>query len=390
MRALSLALAAAAANAELYTTHMKRANETIAQLGSAVASYPTQQAVAGKNGWAVSTYSGWTSGFWPGILFKLYNYTLAADPAASAHWLSAATAAVQGLAPERFDTGTHDVGFVMYTSWGQLWHLTKDPTAREYLVTTADSLSTRFSPIVGCLRSWNTPKSLPADYFEVIADNLLNLELLWWAGQETGNATYTNIAHSHSRHMIRDLFQPFNPGCAWHLITYSGSTGKVLNRSSTPQGLGLNTVWARGQSWALNGFTIAHRFTREAEYLLQAEQAADCFLRLLAQCCGESTAFHWAPLWDFKCVWGLARSLSAPHPPPPPATHSHTPSTPRLTLLPPTATHTHITGKQRDGVRAVGGHLRHDDRGGGAGGAVVVLCPRPHVPGRGHHPAGGR
>jgi unsaturated chondroitin disaccharide hydrolase len=188
----------------------------------------------------------------------------------------------------------------MYTSFGKLWHLAKDATARDYLVTTADSLCTRFSPLIGCLRSWNSP----APTFEVIADNLMNLELLWWAAAETGNGTYSAIARSHANKMMRDLFQPFNPGCAWHLVTYNQDTGALLNRSSTPQGLGLNTVWSRGQAWSVNGFTIAYRYTRDAAYLAQARAAADCFIRLLTACCGNSQ-YNWAPLWDFN--------VTAPH-----------------------------------------------------------------------------
>ena len=288
-----------------YLNLMYRANLTLMQLEPSFVNFPTNGR-SGAYGWQTSSYSGWTSGFWPGILLKLYNYTLTADPSTAPFWLSQGKQFTAPLAPERFDTGTHDVGFIMYTSYGQLWHLTGDTTARAYLLQTADSLCTRYSPTVGCLRSWNNYKGEPASWFKVIIDNMLNLELLWWAGQESGNATYTAIANSHSRHMMRDIFQPFNPGCVWHLVTYDADSGAILNRSSTPQGLGLDTVWSRGQAWALNGFVIAHRFTKDAAYLAQAEAAADCFLRLLAECCGESTPFHGAPLWDFNAT-GVAQ-----------------------------------------------------------------------------------
>ena len=130
----------------------------------------------------------------------------------------------------------------------------------------------------------------------------MNLELLWWAGAETGNTSYTTIAKSHADHMIRDLFQPFNPGCAWHLITYDQNTGAVLNRSSTPQGLGLDTVWSRGQAWSVNGFTIAYRYTKDPSYLKQAMSAADCFIRLLTDCCANDV-YHYAPFWDFNVTF---------------------------------------------------------------------------------------
>ena len=194
----------------------------------------------------------------------------------------------------------------MFTTFGQMWLQKHDPVARKVLLQTADSLATRFSPIIGCTRSWNSPKSEP-NTFLVIADNLMNLELLWWAGQESGNVTYTEIATSHADKMIQDLFQPFNPGCAWHLITYDQNTGALLNRSSTPQGLGLDTVWARGQAWSVYGFTMAFRYSRQPRYLQQAQAAAQCFIRLVTDCCGNDV-YNWAPFWDFN-VTGAAISV---------------------------------------------------------------------------------
>jgi hypothetical protein len=134
---------------------------------------------------------------------------------------------------------------------------------------------------------------------------MMNLELLWWAGQETGNTTYWAQAESHSDKMISDLFQsaPSNPnpvpGSVWHLIVYNDTDGSIISRSSTPQGLGLNTVWSRGQSWVVNGFAIAYRFTLKPTYLQAAQAAADAFIGLTTACCGNS-AYNWAPLWDFN------------------------------------------------------------------------------------------
>lgn len=116
---------------------------------------------------------------------------------------------------------------------------------------------------------------------------------------ETGNSTYTTIAHNHAMKMISDLYQPFNPGCAWHLIVYNDQTGAIISRSSTPQGLGNNTVWSRGQAWTINGFAIAYRFTQDAAFLAQAQAAADCFIRLVTLCC-TGDAFRFMPLWDFN------------------------------------------------------------------------------------------
>lgn len=103
------------------------------------------------------------------------------------------------------------------------------------------------------------------------------------------------MAVSHANRMITDIFQPDKPGCVWHLITYNDSDGTILNRSSTPQGLGLDTVWSRGQGWATYGFIMAYRYTQDPAYLATAAAAADCFIKLVSACCSSD----WAPWWDF-------------------------------------------------------------------------------------------
>jgi unsaturated chondroitin disaccharide hydrolase len=135
---------------------------------------------------------------------------------------------------------------------------------------------------------------------EVIIDNMLNLELLWWAAANGGSSEYYDMASSHADRMIQDAFQPFNPGCVWHLMTYDYTDGTLLNRSSTPQGLGLNTVWSRGQGWATLGFMIAYRYSQQAKYLATAQNAADCFIRLLEASPVSSSDF--IPLWDFNAT----------------------------------------------------------------------------------------
>ena len=169
---------------------------------------------------------------------------------------------------------------------------------------TAESLCTRFSAAVGCIESWGAFPP-PNGQFEVIADNLMNLELLWFAGTYARNQTVLDIANSHVRRMMKDLFQPASisgGGCVWHLLTYDFRTGALLNRSSTPQGLGLDTIWSRGQGWTVNGFAIAFRFTGDLSYLAQAQAAADCYIRQVSACCGAASAYSWAPLWDFNAT----------------------------------------------------------------------------------------
>jgi unsaturated chondroitin disaccharide hydrolase len=301
--AAALTLSAAAAGfadpmpESFYDAFATAANATLAQLPNA-STYPSN-GKAGSYGWSTSGYSGWTSGFFPGQLWRLYNRSSTVAPSADAGWWAAnAAARTSPLAPEQFDASTHDVGFIVYTSFGAQWHLTGNETARDIAVQTAVTLCSRYSPVVGCLQSWGVHPP-PNHEFEVIADNMLNLELLWWAGGATGNETMLAIANSHTQHMMRDLFQPFAPGCVWHLIVYDDRDGSIISRSSTPQGLGNNTVWSRGQAWIVHGFAIAFRFTGNASYLAQAQAAADCFIRLTTACCGNAQ-YNYAPFWDFN------------------------------------------------------------------------------------------
>lgn len=291
--AAAAALAAKLDASAFYDTIMKQANASIAQVASTTA-YPSNSQCTSCYGWATTAgYNSWTAGFFPGLLLKLNNYTSLVQPDGSAAWWLANGAAwSNGIASNEYNTGTHDVGFMVVPTFVAQYKLTGNTTARDIAITTAHSLAVRFSPVVGCIRSWG---SLTDATFEVIIDNMMNLELLWWAADESGNATLRDMAASHSAHMIADIYQPFASGCVWHLVVYNTSSGAIISRSSTPQGLGQDTVWARGQAWATHGFTIAHRYTGNATYLDTAFASAECFMRLVA-----ATSVDAVPPWDFN------------------------------------------------------------------------------------------
>ena len=304
MRAFCLA-------ATLATTALAARNDTFLQLVSTQADatlaqipdptlYPVQGACPGCPTWATGTRSSWVAGFFSGTLLALYaDARDRGDGAAAAKWLSAAIAKNQALALNENNTGTHDVGFMVFTSLGHQYLLTHNATAKAITLRTASSLATRYVPSIGAIQSWGAYPP-PNGQSEIIIDNMLNLELLWWAGSADGNGnrTFTDIATSHSDVMLRDIFQPFNPGCVWHMNTYDFKTGALLNRSSVPQGLGLNTVWSRGQSWSIRGYAIAHRYTNEPRYLLAAQNSAECFMRLLPLCHDAAGL----PCWDFNAT----------------------------------------------------------------------------------------
>jgi unsaturated chondroitin disaccharide hydrolase len=297
-----LALAAAssalaARNATFYDLVAAQADATLAQIPQPDV-YPVQGACQGCPTWATGNRGSWVAGFFSGTLLSLFaDARRQGNGPAAAKWLAAAIAKNDALALNQNNTGTHDVGFMVFTSLGHQYLLTGNTTAGNITLRTASALATRFAAKVGCIQSWGAFP--PANgQSEVIIDNMLNLELLWWAGEQ-GNSTFTAIATSHADRMIQDIFQPFNPGCVWHMNTYDYNTGALLNRSSVPQGLGLDTVWSRGQSWSVRGFAIAYRYSRLPRYLQAAQASAECFMRLLAVASDPATGL---PLWDFNAT----------------------------------------------------------------------------------------
>jgi len=204
----------------------------------------------------------WTSGFFPGSLWLIAEHT------GDAKWRKAAADFTARVESVKTYGGTHDLGFMLYCSYGQGYRLTNDPAYREVLLTGARTLCTRFNPKVGMIRSWD---SRPWTY-PVIIDNMMNLELLMFAFAETKEEAFRTIAVSHANKTIRNHFRP--DGSSFHVVDFDPNTGAVLKRQ-THQGFSDSSAWARGQSWGLYGFTMMYRLTKEQAYLAQARKIAD-------------------------------------------------------------------------------------------------------------------
>ncbi|MBP8303521.1 MAG: glycoside hydrolase family 88 protein [Phycisphaerae bacterium] len=204
----------------------------------------------------------WTSGFFPGSLWRIAEHT------GDAQWRKAAADLTARVEPAKTYGGTHDLGFILYCSYGQAYRLTADPAYREVLLTGARTLCTRFNPKVGMIRSWDgRPWSYP-----VIIDNMMNLELLMFAHAQTREASFKEIAVRHANKTIENHFRP--DGSSFHVVDFDPNTGAVLKRQ-THQGFSDSSAWARGQSWGLYGFTMMYRFTQDPAYLAQARKVAD-------------------------------------------------------------------------------------------------------------------
>ncbi|MDR0756220.1 MAG: glycoside hydrolase family 88 protein [Tannerella sp.] len=225
---------------------------------------------------------GWVSGFVPGSLWYLYQYS--GSPAL----LEYAKNYTARLEKEKYNRGTHDLGFMLYCSYGNGYRLTGDTAYSGVLLTGTESLASRFNPVIGCIQSWNTSEKWQ---FPVIIDNMMNLEFLFWAARESGDSRYRDICLSHADVTIANHFRP--DGSSWHVVSYDTVTGQV-ERKNTHQGFSDESAWGRGQAWGLYGFTMMYRETQDVKYLEQAERIARFILN------HPNLPADGIPYWDFN------------------------------------------------------------------------------------------
>lgn len=238
----------------------------------------------GPDGRLLRTSSrNWTSGFFAGSLWYLSR--LSGQP----QWPGRAAAFTETLDAEKNTTTTHDLGFILNNSYGLGYARTKNPAYRAVLLQAAASLAQRFNPKVGAIRSWDHHADLWA--CPVIVDNLLNLELLFAASRLSGDTTYAHLAKTHAatdlKHRFRADYSTF------HVLNFDPATGALLS-AGTHQGFADNSCWARGQAWALYGYTMVYRETKDPKFLRAALHAADYFIGHTA-----AIADH-IPYWDFN------------------------------------------------------------------------------------------
>ncbi len=231
---------------------------------------------------ATSNSEWWCSGFYPGTLFYLYEQTK--DEALR----KTAENKLKELEKEQYNTGTHDLGFMMYCSFGHANRLHPNDAYKQILINSAKSLSTRFDPKVGLIKSWNSNN--PSDY-TVIIDNMMNLELLFWATRVTGDSSFYKVAVTHADNTIKHHFRPDNS--SYHLVVYDANTGAVKQKK-TAQGYADESAWARGQAWGLYGYTLMYRETHNKKYLDQARKISSFILN------HPNLPKDLIPYWDFN------------------------------------------------------------------------------------------
>lgn len=268
---------------ELATRQLSLAAQQYDQMASFAADsvkLPRSYAANGKHVFAPSSW--WTSGFIPGSLWYVNEYE--AKPAR----LEAAKRFTGKVENEQYNTNTHDLGFMLYCSYGNGYRLTRDPAYRTVLLTGAHSLCTRFNEKIGCIKSWN---SQPKWQYPVIIDNMMNLEFLMWAFKATGDSTFARICIRHADTTIKNHYRK-DYSC-YHVVSYDTLSGGVQVKM-TSQGYSDESAWARGQAWGLYGFTMLYRETGLQRYLAQAVQVADFLIH------HPNMPADGIPHWDFN------------------------------------------------------------------------------------------
>ena len=215
-------------------------------------------------------YADWRSGFFPGSIWYLYE--LSGDSA----YLPLARKYTEAIRQAENLTWHHDIGFIINCSFGNGLRLAPDTAYSNAMVQAAKSLSTRFRPNAKVIQSWdvngNSWQSQRGWECPVIIDNMMNLELLFEATKLSGDSTFYNIAVAHADRTLAEHFRP--DGSCYHVIDYNIEDGSVRHRQ-TAQGYADESIWSRGQAWAIYGFTVCYRETKDRKYLDQALKTFD-------------------------------------------------------------------------------------------------------------------
>ncbi|MDR6785546.1 unsaturated chondroitin disaccharide hydrolase [Pedobacter africanus] len=258
-----------------------QAGKTLAQINRDSV-FPRDIEKDGKR-WNFVRKEEWTSGFWPGILWYLYEYT------GDAKWKIQADRFTGYLNPlTRRPAVDHDLGFQVFCSFGNGYRLSHDPGYKKAILRSADTLATLFNPKVGTILSWPFMIKKEKWPHNTIADNMMNLELLFWASKNGGSKSLYDIAVKHAETTMKNHFRA--DYSAYHVVLYDAASGKKI-RGITYQGYSDESMWARGQAWTIYGYTVTYRETRDSRFLDFAQKLADVYIKRLPA--------DLIPFWDF-------------------------------------------------------------------------------------------
>ncbi len=238
----------------------------------------------------------WTSGFYAGNLWQIYELT------GDERFREKAEQWTAFIEKEKYNNRTHDMGFKVYCSFGEGYKATKNPQYKEVIIESAETLITRYNPTVKAIRSWDFNRDVWE--FPVIIDNMMNLELLFEASKLSGDTRFRDVAINHANTTLKNHFRDNNS--TFHVVVYDTITGAVKDKV-THQGINDDSSWARGQGWAIYGYTMMYRYTKDTKYLAQAQKTATFYLN------HPRLRKDGVPYWDFDdpAIPNAPRDVSA-------------------------------------------------------------------------------
>tara|TARA_R110002051_G_scaffold81617_1_gene145733 strand:- start:85797 stop:86996 length:1200 start_codon:yes stop_codon:yes gene_type:complete len=237
----------------------------------------------GQTNWELVGAKDWCSGFWPGVVWYAYEASGDEELRAQAENFTAPLKSIAYTPAEN-----HDIGFMLYTSYGNGYRLTKNEEYKNVLLAAADTLATLYNPNVGSILSWPSQTQFRHN---TIIDNMMNLELLFWAAKNGGTQELYNVAESHALVTMKYLVR--KDSAIYHVGSFDETTGEFL-KGQTHQGYSDESMWARGQAWGIYGFSVAYRETHRKEFLETAIKVSEHFLNRLPE--------DGIPYWDFDDV----------------------------------------------------------------------------------------
>ncbi|WP_036601108.1 glycoside hydrolase family 88 protein [Olivibacter sitiensis] len=260
----------------------EQVNETLAQIGDTCLMPRSIDSKDSK--WHLVNIYDWTSGFWPGILWYVYENTTNENIKEQAIKYTECLEPLTKSEP----LGDHDIGFQILSSYGNAYRMTGNEAYKERVLQSAEKLSRLYNPVVGTILSWPNMVERMSWPHNTIIDNMMNLEILFWASKNGGDRKYYEIALNHARKTKDHSFR--QDGSSYHVAVYDTIGGEFI-KGVTNQGINDSSMWARGQAWAIYGFTMVYRETSDKEFLRFAEKIIDRYLQQLPE--------DHVPFWDF-------------------------------------------------------------------------------------------
>lgn len=237
----------------------------------------------GQKKWNKVGNKDWTCGFWPGVLWYAYEASNDSTILEKAKDFTNPLTAVLDVPVDN-----HDLGFMLYCSFGNGYRLTKNPEYHDFLIEAADSLATLYNPKVGTILSWPVMRKKMNWPHNTIIDNMINLELLFWASKNGGKQEWYDMAVKHAETCMTTLVRP--DFSTYHVAVFDTIDGHFI-KGVTHQGYADDSQWARGQGWGIYGYSMCYRETGEEKFLETSKKLADVFIDRLSE--------DGVPYWDF-------------------------------------------------------------------------------------------